>query len=408
MFYLIQHIWLYLLLAAILGALLTWLLRTLVTRDEVAEVNAAWQKRWNDQESEHSRYVQELHLASAQTEKDLKANYSILTEQYAALDADWKKKYGALEVDWRGRLVNAEKGMTDLRTQLNVSVQECEALKGNLEECTQKRTALERESEKARVQLHEWSSRLSSLEKVANETRTQVVMLTEERDRLQKEAHAMLERGQAEDRALRQRLTASEQEREELRAQLAMTTKSEAEWRNKCQESDGHRAAAQQQIADLMTRVTTLSALGAKYQAAEERLGGDIERIEGVGPTFGQQLRAVGIAWVVDLLEQCGTPQGRAAIAEKTGLTTAQLLTWANMADLFRIPGMTPNWVELLHAAGVDTAKELARRVPENLQQEMEEMNATAEHKISLTVPDMTTVHNWVERAKTMKYRITR
>lgn len=407
MFYLIQHMWLCLLLAAVLGALLMWLLRTLVVRDEVAEVNAAWQKRWNDQESEHSRYVQELHLASAQTEKDLKANYSILTDQYAALDADWKKKYGALEVDWRGRLVNAERGTADLRAQLNASVQEREALKVNLEECAQKRTALERENEKARVQLDEWSNRLSSLEREAGETRTQVVLLTEERDRLRQEAHAMLERGQAEDRALRRQLTAAEQEREGLKAQLATATKSEAEWRSKYQESDGHCAAAQQQIADLMTRMATLSTLEAKYRAAEERLGGDIERIEGVGPAFGRQLRAAGIAWVVDLLEQCGTPQGRAVIAEKTGLTTAQLLTWTNMADLFRIPGMTPSWAELLHAAGVDTAKELARRVPENLRQKMEEMNAAAERKISPTVPDMTIVHSWIEQAKMMEYRMT-
>lgn len=393
MFYLIQHIWLYLLLAALLGALLMWLLRTLVMRDEVAEVNAAWQTRWNNQESEHSRYVQELHVASVQTENDLKANYNILTDQYEALDADWKKKYGALEVDWRGRLVNAEKGIADLRAQLNGSVQERETLKVKLERCTQ--------------QLDEWPSRLSSLEKEANETRTQIVMLTEEREHLQNEARTALERGQAEDRALRQQFTAIEQEREGLKAQLATTAASEAEWRGKCQESDSHYAAAQQQIAGLMTRVATLSALEEKYQAAEGRLGGDIERIEGIGSIFGQRLRAVGITWVIDLLDQCSTPQGRTMVAEKTGFTTAQLLAWTNMADLFRIPGMTPNWAELLHAAGVDTVKELARRVPENLQQKMEEANAATEQKISPTVPDITTVRSWVERAKTMECRIT-
>lgn len=407
MLYLIQHMWLCLLLAAALGALLMWLLRTWVMRDQVAEADAAWQTRWNDLESEHNRYVQELHVASAQTEKDLKTNYALLTDQYAALDADWKKKYGALEVDWRGRLANAEKGMAEVRAQLNVSMQERESLTRSLEEGAQKRTVLEAENEKARMQMDEWSSRLNGLEKEATEARTQIVMLTEERDRLQNEARAMLERSQAEDRALRQQLTATEEEREHLKVQLATTTESEAEWRSKCQETDSHYAAAQQQIAGLMTRVATLGALEARYTVAKERLGGDIERLETVGVAFGQRLRSVGIAWVVDLLEQCGTAQGRATIAEKTGFSTAQLLTWTNMADLLRISAMTPDWAELLHAAGVDTVKELAQRVPENLQQKMEEVNATAERKISPTVPNVTTVHSWVEQAKAMEYRIT-
>ena len=77
------------------------------------------------------------------------------------------------------------------------------------------------------------------------------------------------------------------------------------------------------------------------------------------------------------------------------------------MADLLRIPGMTPDWAELLYAAGVDSVKELKHRGAENLRQKMEEVNLTAEQKISSTVPDVMTVNDWVQRARTMEYRIT-
>jgi predicted flap endonuclease-1-like 5' DNA nuclease len=156
----------------------------------------------------------------------------------------------------------------------------------------------------------------------------------------------------------------------------------------------------------LQTQLATLNVLESKYKLAENRLGGDIERIEGIGQAFGQRLRAAGIAWVVDLLDQCSSPEGRAQIAEKTGFTPEQLLTWTNMADLLRIPGVTPDWAELLHAAGVDTVKELKQRIPENLHSKMVEVNAVAAQKITTTVPDIATVDDWVERAKTMEFRV--
>ncbi len=416
MFYLIQHMWLCLLLAAILGAFLMWLLRNWAMNDKVSEVKAAWQTRWRKLESEHNRLSEKFQEASAQAsllsglEADigkLRANYQTLTDRHTVLDADWKRKYDTLEKDWRGKFTTAEKGIADLRGQVTASTQERDTLKANLKDCSQKRITLEEESRKAQAQIDDWSRRFASAEKEATDAKTHVVNLIDERDRVQREARATLEQNRAGDEVLRQRLVLAEQERENLKTQVAQVTTREAEWRNKWQEGEGKHTGAQQQIAGLMTRVATLSALEAKYTMAEERLGGDIERIEGIGPAFGQRLRSVGIAWVVDLLDQCASPEGRATVAEKTGFTTTQLLTWTNMADLLRIPGMTPDWAELLHAAGVDTVKELKQRVPENLQQKMAEVNAAAERKIFSTVPDVATVDGWVQRAKALEFRIT-
>jgi len=393
-----------------------WLLRHLLMKDKVSEVQAAWQTRWNGLESEHLRVTKVLQDTAVRAslipglEADLaklQTNYQTLSDRHVALDADWKRKYDTLEKDWRGKFATAEKDLADLRGQLQVRTQERDTLKSKLDECGRQRATLEAERQKAQEQLSDWSRRFATLEQETNAAKRQVVTLTGECDRLQQEARTAMEQSHATEETLQQRLTASEQQQANLTTQLAQVTASESEWRSKWHEVDGKHTSAQQQIAGLMTRVAALSALETKYKAAEERLGGDIERIEGIGPAFGQRLRAAGIAWIVDLLDRCSAPEGRVQVAEKTGLTLEQLLTWTNMADLLRIPGITPDWAELLHAAGVDTVKELKQRVPENLQRKMVEINTATERKIAATVPDVAIVEGWVQQAKTMDFRIT-
>ena len=65
-----------------------------------------------------------------------------------------------------------------------------------------------------------------------------------------------------------------------------------------------------------------------------------IETIEGIGPTYGAKLIEAGIKTTDDLLDAGASPAGRKALAEKSGLTTTQILKWANMADLMRIKGV--------------------------------------------------------------------
>lgn len=125
---------------------------------------------------------------------------------------------------------------------------------------------------------------------------------------------------------------------------------------------------------------------------------GDIERIEGIGQAYGDKLRAIGLSSVASYLKAATTKKGRAEIAEKTGISETLVLKWANMADLFRIKGVAGEYAELLEAAGVDTVKELARRVPENLAQKMEEVNA--EKRLTRKTPSAKEVSAWVDQAK--------
>lgn len=130
-----------------------------------------------------------------------------------------------------------------------------------------------------------------------------------------------------------------------------------------------------------------------------------IEDIEGIGPSYGEKLVAAGVKNTDQLLEKCGAAKGRKQIAEASGLTTKQLLKWANMADLMRISGVGPEFAELLEAAGVDTVKELRNRNATNLAAKMKEVHE--EKKLTRTVPSESQVEKWVAQAKELDPKIT-
>ena len=130
-----------------------------------------------------------------------------------------------------------------------------------------------------------------------------------------------------------------------------------------------------------------------------------IDEIEGIGPTYAKTLEGAGITTTEALLERCGAAKGRAVVSEATGLSTKQLLKWANMADLMRISGVGEEYSELLEAAGVDTVKELKHRKAENLAAKMEEVNEAK--KLVRRTPNAGQVEKWVEQAKTLEPMIS-
>lgn len=127
--------------------------------------------------------------------------------------------------------------------------------------------------------------------------------------------------------------------------------------------------------------------------------------VEGIGPVYAEKLIAAGIENSDQLLEKCKTPAGRKALEEATGISGKLILTWTNHADLYRIKGIGPQFAELLEAAGVDTVKELAHRVPANLAAKCAEVNE-AKH-ICGRVPAVIEVQRMVDQAKELPGVIT-
>ncbi len=125
-----------------------------------------------------------------------------------------------------------------------------------------------------------------------------------------------------------------------------------------------------------------------------------LESIEGIGPTYAQKLKAVGVTTVEGLLKKGATPKGRQEVAENSGISEKLILEWVNHADLFRIKGVGEEYADLLEAAGVDTVVELAQRKAENLFQKMGATNA--QKKLVRKLPTQAQVADWVEQAKAL------
>jgi PAS domain S-box-containing protein len=135
------------------------------------------------------------------------------------------------------------------------------------------------------------------------------------------------------------------------------------------------------------------------------KAGVNIEKIEGIGPSYAQRLALVGITNTGDLLRLGASRKGREDLAEQTGLSGKLILAWVNRADLMRVPGIGEEYSDLLELAGVDTVKELRRRSPENLYQKMQEVNE--QRPVVRRVPSLSEVSAWIEAASEIEALLT-
>ena len=130
-----------------------------------------------------------------------------------------------------------------------------------------------------------------------------------------------------------------------------------------------------------------------------------IEEIQGIGPSFAKKLAESKIMSTDNLLDRCGSNKGRKSVASETGINDAQLLKWANMADLMRVSGIGGQFAELLEASGVDTIKELATRNAENLAAKMREVNE--QKNLANASPAASVVQRWIDQAGKTDARIS-
>lgn len=128
-------------------------------------------------------------------------------------------------------------------------------------------------------------------------------------------------------------------------------------------------------------------------------MGYKLEEIEGIGPAYAKALEDAGVKTSDDLLKEAGSPAGRKGLAAKSSLQEARILEWVNRADLMRVKGIGSEFADLLEASGVDTVKELAARVPGNLQAKMLEVNEAK--KLVRRTPTLKEVEAWSAEAKT-------
>ncbi len=124
----------------------------------------------------------------------------------------------------------------------------------------------------------------------------------------------------------------------------------------------------------------------------------DVVDVEGIGPAHAQALASVGIATTDDLLRAGATHDDRERIAAATGISGKLIRDWVDKVDLMRVPGVGPQYSDLLEAAGVDSPAELAQRNPANLATTIQEVVAERPG-IVRRVPTEAEIAEWVAEA---------
>lgn len=123
-----------------------------------------------------------------------------------------------------------------------------------------------------------------------------------------------------------------------------------------------------------------------------------LKQIEGVGNVYTEKMELCGIRTTEQLLAAGATRKGREELAEKTGISEKLLLSWVNLADLLRIPGIGEEYSDLLEESGVNTVLELRNRNPTILHASMIETNKN--RKLVRRVPSLREVEAWIAYAK--------
>ena len=137
-----------------------------------------------------------------------------------------------------------------------------------------------------------------------------------------------------------------------------------------------------------------------EYRELVDKYKDALEYVEGIGPVYGEKLKAIGLVTPLDLLSKGRFRKGREEIAEQSGISHKLILDWVNHIDLYRLNGMDANYAELLVKSGVDSVMELAQRNPANLYEKIVQVNQ--EKNLARSTPSLEQVEAWIERAKNL------
>lgn len=120
-----------------------------------------------------------------------------------------------------------------------------------------------------------------------------------------------------------------------------------------------------------------------------------ISAIRSIGHRDATKLRKARVRTTDALLQQAATRKGRAEVSAKTNIATADLLSWAQQADLMRIKGIGSEYADLLGGTGVDTIKVLRRRNAANLMAAMNQVNT--KRRLVQRLPTVEMIQGWID-----------
>ena len=122
-----------------------------------------------------------------------------------------------------------------------------------------------------------------------------------------------------------------------------------------------------------------------------------IDEVAGIDHRSATRLRKAGVRTSKSLLETASSGRGRTELSRTTGISTKDLQTWVNHADLLRVRGVGSEYAGLLVAAGVDTVKDLRRRNATALVAKIIGLNGT--QRVVERLPTEAMVEGWIASA---------
>ena len=154
-------------------------------------------------------------------------------------------------------------------------------------------------------------------------------------------------------------------------------------------------------LATAAPAVTSAPVASATMAAAPAYPRVPVVDVEGIGPAYAEKLVAVGIINTDDLLDAGASRAGREKIAEASGISGHLILAWVNKVDLMRVPGVGPQYSDLLEMAGVDSPAELAQRNAANLAQTVQEAVAARPGTVR-HIASEAEIAGWIDAARSM------
>lgn len=126
-----------------------------------------------------------------------------------------------------------------------------------------------------------------------------------------------------------------------------------------------------------------------------------LKRIKGITDELAAAFKNQGIVSAADFLASTRTPTERKNLAAQTHVDARMILEITNRCDLTRLRGVAGVYSDLLEEAGVDTVRELAGRVAENLYKKIREVNEAK--RLTQRPPSLPFIQNWINQAKTLE-----
>jgi predicted flap endonuclease-1-like 5' DNA nuclease len=119
--------------------------------------------------------------------------------------------------------------------------------------------------------------------------------------------------------------------------------------------------------------------------------------VNGIGPSYADQLREVGVTGIAGFIDRTGTSSGIDELAAATDISAATIEGWRHQVELTRVDGIGEAHEMLLHRGGVWTLSQLAECEPATLVEDLHgiDMPDTPEH-----IPSADTVEQWIGEAK--------